>query len=116
MTTETDSRTVSRETVALLPTTLEGTTTALVEAGARATVLSWVPNTTKSYLAGWNDFTSWCFRNRCLGLPAEPANVGRYLEDLVETQGMALATARNRLAAIAAAHRLGRQSVATLTT
>ena len=79
-----------------------------VEAGARATVLSWAPNTTKSYLAGWNDFTGWCVENRCPGLPAAPADVGRYLEDLVETRGMTLSTARNRLAAVAAAHRLGK--------
>ena len=64
-----------------------------VEAGARATVLSWAPNTTKSYLAGWNDFTSWCFRNQWPGLQATPANVGRYLEDLVEARGKAMATA-----------------------
>ena len=56
---------------------------AAVEAGARATVLSWAPNTTKSYLAVWNDFTGWCFENRCPGLPATPAVVGRYLEYLV---------------------------------
>ena len=33
--------------------------------------------------------------------------MGRYLEHLVETEGKTLATARTRLAAIAAAHRLG---------
>ena len=38
---------------------------------------------------------------------AAAADVGRYLEHLVETEGKTLATARMRLAAIAAAHRLG---------
>ena len=78
-----------------------------VSAEAQAEALSWAPNTRKAYVAGWNDFTSWCIENRCPGLPADPADVGRYLEDLVETQGRTLATARLRLAAIAAAHRLG---------
>ena len=36
-----------------------------------------------------------------------PADIGRYLEHLVETEGRALASVRLRLAAIAAAHRLG---------
>ena len=40
-------------------------------------------------------------------MPADPADVGRYLEHLVETEGKTLATARMRLAAIATAHRLG---------
>ena len=52
-----------------------------------------------------NDFTSCCVENRCADLPA--ADVGRYLEHLVETAGKTLATARMRLAAIAAAHRFG---------
>jgi hypothetical protein len=46
-------------------------------------------------------------------LPASPVDVGRYLERLVETAGKMIATARTRLAAIAAAHRLGRQPHAT---
>ena len=80
---------------------------AAVSAGAKAEALSWAPNTRKAYLAGWSDFTSWCLENRCPGLPAAPTDVGRYLEHLVEQQGRTLATARLRLAAIAAAHRLG---------
>ena len=35
------------------------------------------------------------------------ADVGRYLELLVETEGKTMATKRMRLVAIAAAHRLG---------
>ena len=79
---------------------------AAVDAGARAEALSWAPNTRKAFVAGWNDFTSWCIENRCPGLPSEPADIGRYLEYLMETEGKSLATARLRLAAIAAAHRL----------
>ena len=106
----TQIQTVSRETSALLQVSPEKVPTAqaAVEEVARATVLSWAPNTTKSYLVGWDDFTSWCIEHNCPGLPAAPDVVGRYLEDLVETQGKALTTARNRLAAIAAAHRLGK--------
>ena len=95
----TQIQTVSRETSALLQVSPEKVPTAqaAVEEVARATVLSWAPNTTKSYLVGWNDFTSWCIEHNCPGLPAAPDVVGRYLEDLVETQGKALTTARNRL-------------------
>ena len=101
MTTGTEAahdQTVPRETSALLqvPPEKVPTAQAAVEAGAKATVLSWAPNTTKSYLAGWNDFTSWCIDHRCPGLPAAPAVVGRYLENLVEIRGKALTTARNR--------------------
>ena len=46
-------------------------------------------------------------------LPASPVDVGRYLERLVETEGKMIATASMRLAAIATAHRLGRQPDAT---
>ena len=41
-------------------------------------------------------------------MPTAPAIIGCYLEYLVETEGKSLATARNRLAAIAADHRLGK--------
>ena len=81
---------------------------AAVDAGARAEALSWSPNTRRAYVAGWKDFTSWCFDNRRPGLAATPVDVGRYPEDMVEQQGRTLATARLRLAAIAAAHRLGK--------
>ena len=50
------------------------------KAGARAEALSWAPNTRRAYVAGWNDFTSWCIEDRCLDLPAAPADVGSYLE------------------------------------
>ena len=111
MTTRTEISSVSRETPALLPTPPEGAPTspadADVLADARAEARSWSPNTRRAYVVGWKHFTSWCLEHRCAGLPAGPADVGRYLEHLVETEGKTLATARMRLAAIAAAHRLG---------
>ena len=76
-------------------------------ANARAEAGSWSPSTKRSYVTGWRDFTSWCLDAGVLGLPTAPADVGRYLEHLVETEGKTMATARMRLVAIAAAHRLG---------
>ena len=113
MTTGTEVETVPRETSALLLTPPEGTTTTPADvdvlADARAEVSSWSPNTRRAYVAGWKHFTSWCVDHRCAGLPAALADVGRYLEHLVETEGRTLATVRLRLATIAAAHRLGGQ-------
>ena len=104
MTTGTESTpTVSRETLTLMPLHREGEASTTIDASARAEALSWASNTRKAYVAGWNDLTSWCIRNCCLGLPATPAVIGCYLEDLVEVRSVALTTARNRLAAIAAA-------------
>ena len=90
-----------------VPVLLEAAPSEL-SADARAEVLSWAPNTRKAYVAGWTDFTNWCLEHCCPGLPADPADVGRYLEHLVKEKGKAMATARLRLAAIAAAHRLGK--------
>ncbi len=103
--------TVPRETSALPLTLPEGAPATSVGtdllADARAEALSWSPNTRRAYVAGWNHFTSWCVEHRCAGLPSAAADVGRYIEHLVEMEGKTLATARLRLAAIAAAHRLG---------
>ena len=110
MTTGTEPETVPRETPTLIPALPEGAPTPPADAGARAEALSWAPNTRRAYVAGWKDFTSWCLEHRCRGLPAAPTNVGRYIEHLVETEGRTLATARLRLAAIAAAHRLSKRS------
>ena len=95
--TGTEIDTVSRET----PAGVEISPDARAEAG------SWAPSTRRAYVAGWKHFTSWCSENRCPGFPSAPADVGRYLEHLVETEGKTLSTARLYLAAIAAAHRLG---------
>ena len=111
MTTGTETGTVPREMPALLLTPPEAApaTSAGVDflADARAEARSWSPNTRRAYVAGWKDFTSWCLENRCAGLPVAPADVGRYLEHLVETEGRRMATARMRLGASAAARRQG---------
>ena len=111
MTTGTDPapvQTVPRETLTL-PMTPPEELSADVDllADARAEAGSWAPSTRRVYVAGWKHFTSWCIENRCPGLPSAAADVGRYLENLVEAEGKTLATARLYLAAIAAAHRLG---------
>ena len=112
MTTGTETDTVSRETP-VLPLAFSEVVPATpasvdVLADARAEARSWSSNTRRAYVAGWNHFTSWCIEHRCAGLPSAAADVGHYIEHLVETEGKTLATARTRLAAIAAAHRLPR--------
>lgn len=74
---------------------------------AQAEAGSWSASTRRAYVAGWKHFTSWCIENHSPCLPSAPADVGRYIEQLMETEGRTLATARLYLAAIAAAHRLG---------
>ena len=76
-------------------------------ADAKAEAGSWAASTRRVYVAGWKHFTSWCIENRCPGLPSATADVGRYVEHLVQAEGKTLATARLYMAAIAAAHRLG---------
>ena len=101
-------QTVPQETSALLPTLPEESLADVdLLADARAEARSWSPNTRRTYVAGWKHFTSWCIEHRCAGLPAAAADVGRYIEFLMDTEGRMLATVRLRLAAIAAAHRLG---------
>ena len=64
-----------------------------VLAESRAEAGSWSPSTRRAYVTGWKDFTGWCLEHRCSGLPSLPADVGRYLGHLVETEGKTLATA-----------------------
>ena len=108
MATRTEMETVPRETQALILAPPDGAYSTPVAADARAEALSWSPNTRRAYVASWKDFTSWCLENRCAGLPATPSDVGLYLEHLLQVEGRALGTARLRLAAIAAAHRLSK--------
>ena len=113
MTTDAEMETVPKGTPALILELSEGAPTTPpaevdVLADARAEARIWSPNTKRAYVAGWRDFTSWCFDNRCVGLPAASAVVGRYLEHLVETEGKTLATASPRRWRSAAAHRLAR--------
>ena len=76
-------------------------------ADARTEALRWAPETRGAYVAGWNEFTRWCLDNGCAGLPPSTEAITGYLEHLIENEGRAVSTARARLAAIAAAHRLG---------
>ena len=71
MTTVTEEQTIPAppETVS------RGTAT---EVGLLADARSWSPNTRRAGVAGWKDFTSWCFEHRCAGLPAVPADVGTW--------------------------------------
>ncbi len=88
MTTGTETGTVPGEMPALLLSPPEGAPATSADVGfladARAEARSWSPNTRRAYVAGWKDFTSWCFENQCAGLPSAGADVGRYLEHLVE--------------------------------
>ena len=98
MTTGGEIETVTRQTPALLRASPDGVPTAPAEvevlADARAEARSWSSNTRRAYVAGWKDYTSWCYENQSADLPAAPADVGRYLEHLVETEGRTMATAR----------------------
>ena len=104
MTTGTEAahvQTVSQETLPLPLTLPDGAPARLagvdVLVDARAEARSWLPNTRRAYVAGWNHFTSWCIEHQYAGLPSTPADVGRYIQHLVETDGKTLATARMRL-------------------
>ena len=103
MTTGTDRQFIP----ALVESVPRETASAPTDVDVLADAVSWAPSTRRAYVTGWKHFTSWCFENRCQELPSAAADVGRYLEHLVETEGKTLATARLRLTAIAAAHRLG---------
>ena len=82
---------------AILPVGTDLEAVADVDPGARAEALSWAPNTRKACVAGWKDFTGWCIDDRRPGMPASPADVGRYLELTVEKGRKSLTTVRLRL-------------------
>ena len=94
----------------LLLTPPEGAPTAPAEADvladAKAEARSWSTNTRRPYVAGWKDFTNWSIEHRCAGLLAAPADIGRYIEHLVEMEGQSLAAARLRLKAVKATARI----------
>ena len=98
--------TVPRETPVLRLTPSKEASPTSADIDLLAEARSWAPSTRRVYVVGWKHFTGWCFENRCPGLPSVPANVGRYIEHLVETEVRTMATARLYLATIAAAHRL----------
>lgn len=67
-------------------------------------------NTRRSYVSDWASWLTFCERHRIKPLPADPANVRRYLTQLGAVGGHKGAklkpkTAQRHLAAIAAAHR-----------
>ncbi|SMO58312.1 site-specific integrase [Melghirimyces algeriensis] len=59
-------------------------------------------NTTKSYRADWQDFTSWCQARSLSVLPADPQTVALYLTDLADSRKTS--TLQRRLSAISQAH------------
>jgi site-specific recombinase XerD len=70
-------------------------------------------NTRRSYRSDWVSWLAFCERHRIKPLPADPANVRRYLTQLGAVGGRKGAklkpkTAQRHLAAIAAAHRASR--------
>src|ERR1700685_3152351 len=70
-------------------------------------------NTRRSYVSDWASWLAFCERHRIEPLPADPANVRRYLTQLGAVGGRKGAKlkpkyAQRHLAAIAAAHRAAR--------
>jgi site-specific recombinase XerD len=58
--------------------------------------------TVRAYRSDWASFAAWCTTHRTEPLPAGPATVARYLDDLATRRSVA--TLRRRLAAVRAAH------------
>ncbi len=58
--------------------------------------------TTRAYRSDWTTFTAWCAAQDVGSLPAAPATVARYLDELAPHRSVA--TLRRRLAAVRAAH------------
>ncbi|MHB8879271.1 MAG: tyrosine-type recombinase/integrase [Myxococcaceae bacterium] len=60
--------------------------------------------TLRAYKTDWKDFTAWCNKMKADALPASPASVATYLDDLADR--LSVSTVGRRLAAISFAHRL----------
>jgi len=60
------------------------------------------PRTLAAYRSDWADFARWCATRRCRALPADPATIVAYIDDLATSRRVA--TVKRRLAAIRAAH------------
>ena len=101
VTTGAEMEPVPRETSALLLTPPEGTTTTPADvdvlADARAVGAAAGPPTPgRAYVAGWNALHQMVRRSPLRRPARQPlADVGRYLEHLVETEGRTLATVRD---------------------
>ena len=76
------------------------------QADAEAEFRAWAPSTRRTYEKAWWAFAKWCETNQLPTLPPSANIVVGFLEDLVETQDRALATARTYLVGIAATYRL----------
>lgn len=61
------------------------------------------PNTWRSYMTGWKDFSSWCLDHEVACLPAEPETVASYITAL-EERGAKASTMKLRLVAISQIH------------
>ena len=61
-------------------------------------------NTRRAYATDWADFSTWCKTQDVNPLPANPADVARYLAQLADS-GLKASTIRRRAAAIGAAHK-----------
>lgn len=70
---------------------------------ARAIYNSRAQQTNRTYKSRWNRFHAWCMSRNVMSLPAEPANVARYLATL-GADGYAPSTIRGVASTIAAAH------------
>ena len=73
--------------------------------GARETISkAWSAHTHRAYAGGWRRFKKWTAQRGLESMPALPATLLLYLQDL-EEQGRAPSTIRTAVSAIAAAHR-----------
>ena len=73
--------------------------------GARETIQkAWSPHTHRAYAGAWRRFEEWTGQRSLESLPALPATLLLYLQDL-EEQGLAPSTIRTAVSAVAAAHR-----------
>ena len=73
--------------------------------GARETISrAWSPHTHRAYAGAWRRFEQWTARRGLESMPALPATLLLYLQDL-EEQGLTPSTIRTAVSAVSAAHR-----------
>ena len=73
--------------------------------GARETIQkAWSPHTHRAYAGAWRRFEEWTAQRGLESLPALPATLLLYLQDL-EEQGLTPSTIRTAVSAVSAAHR-----------
>ena len=73
--------------------------------GARETIQkAWSPHTHRAYAGAWRRFEEWTAQRGLESMPAKPATLLLYLQDL-EEQGLAPSTIRTAVSAVAVAHR-----------